>query len=104
MDHHDPLTTMLAFDIEVCKVKVDNRVVQALKIHLKYLKEKQLSAGVVIYVFTTNNFMCPDMAFNDWSKDKVVRLTNQKPMFHLDEGKNYTRAMFNNDIKQILKE
>ena len=101
---YDPLTTMMASDIKLCLTKVGGRMVETLKIHLKHPKEERLSSGVVIDVFTTNDFMCPVKAFKDWQKDKVVKLSTQKPMFRLAEGQNYTGAVFNNDLRMLLKD
>ena len=83
---YDPLTTLLATDITVCDVLVGSRVIEALKINIKHPKEECLSARVVIDVFATNNFMCPVKAFKDWHKDKIVILSNQKPMYRLADG------------------
>ena len=103
-EDYDPLTTLLASDIKVCEVKVEDRTILALKITLKHPKEERLSAGVVIDVFETKNFMCPVKAFVDWKRDKVVNLSSKKPMFRLAEGQNYTGAMFNKDLKKLLKD
>ena len=101
---YDPLTTMTASDIKLGKTKVEDRVVETLKIFLKHPKEERLSSGVVIDVFATGDFMCPVKAFKDWHKDKVVRLSPQRPMFRLAEGQNYTGALFNKDLKTLLKD
>ena len=101
--NYDPLTTLLTTDIKVCDVKVGDRVVDTLKITIKHPKEERLSAGVVFDVFATKDFMCPVKAFRDWQRDKVVRQTNTKPMFRLADGQNYTGAMFNRDIKRLLR-
>ena len=100
---YDPFTTLLAADIKVCDVKVKDRKVKALRINLKHPKEERLSAGVVIDVFATDNFMCPVKAFTNWMADKVVRLSNLKPQFRLAEGQNYTGSMFNKDIRKLLE-
>jgi hypothetical protein len=99
----DPLTTMMATDITLCLTKVGGTTVETLKIQLRHPKEERLSSGVVIDVFTTNDFMCPVKAFKDWMKDKVVKLSTQKPMFRLAEGQNYTGALFNKDLRSLLE-
>jgi thioesterase domain-containing protein len=90
--------------LSLCLTTVGGRKVETLKIHLKHPKEERLSSGVVIDVFTTNDFMCPVKAFKDWQKDKVVKLSTHKPMFRLAEGQNYTGAVFNNDLRTLLKD
>ena len=102
-DCFDPLTTMTAADIKVCQAKVGGKVMETLKIHLKHPKEERISAGVVLDVFETSDFMCPVKAFKDWMKDKVVCLSNLRPMFRLADGRNYTGAAFNADLRKLLE-
>lgn len=103
-DTYDPLTTLLAADITVCQVVTADRVTQALKIHLKHPKEERLSAGVIIDVFATNDFMCPVKAYMDWRRDKCVTLTSHRPLFRVTGGRNYTGAMFNVDLRKLMGE
>ena len=66
-------------------------------------QEERLSAGVKLDLFASGDFMCPVKAYKDWLKDKVVDLSTQKPLFRLADGRNYTGAMFNKDLKTLLK-
>ena len=102
-DKFDPLTTLLASDITVTKVSMADKEVEALKISIKHPKEERLSAGVVIDVFATGDFMCPVKAHTDWMRDKVVNLSSSKPMYRLADGRLYTGATFNKDLKALLK-
>ena len=101
---YDPLTTLLMQDVKVEEVKVDNRVIQTLRINLKHPKEERLSAGVIIDVFASDDFMCPVKAFKDWMTDKVVILAGARPIFRLRDGYSYTGATFNKDLKKLLSD
>ena len=101
---YDPLTTPLARDITLCDVRVADRTVKALRINLKHPKEERLSAGVVIDVFATNDFMCHVKASGDWMKDKQVSLASKGSMFRLKGGANYTGGMFNADLRKLLRD
>ena len=101
---YDPLTTMMASDVKLCKTKVNTKMVETLKVLIRHPKEERLSSGVVIDVFATGDFMCPIKAYKDWQKDKVVKLSTQKPLFRLAEGQNFTGALFNKDLKLLLKD
>ena len=98
------MTTMTAADIKVTRAEVSGVMVDTLKVYLKHPKEERLSAGVTIDVFPTGDFMCPVAAFKAWKRDKVVKLSAQQPLFRLADGRNYTGAAFNKDIKSMLKD
>ena len=98
------MTTMTAGDITVEKATLNGVKVDILKVHLKHPKEERLSAGVTIDCFPSGDFMCPVTAFLNWKKDKVCKLSTQKPLFRLANGENYTGTNFNRDLKSLLKE
>ena len=101
-EEYDPLTTMLTKDIVLQSVEVEGHKIQTLKVTIKHPKEERLSLGVVLDIFESGDFMCPVQAFQKWMKDKVVRLQTHKPLFRLADGRNYTGAMFNKDLKYML--
>ena len=103
-DKFDPMTTLLASDITSTEAMVGDRKVKALKMVLKHPKEERLSAGVIIDLFATGDFMCPVKAHTDWLRDKVVNLSTLKPMYRLADGQAYTGAAFNKDLRNILKQ
>ena len=99
----DPRTTMMAAAIKVAHAVVEGRRVETLQVYLAHPKEERLSAGVKLDLFATGDFMCPVKAFKDWMQDKVVKLSTQKPLFRLADGRNYTGYQFNKDLRVLLK-
>ena len=99
----DPKTTMLESAIKVSKAVVRGRKVSTLEVYLAHPKEERLSAGVKMDLFATGDFMCPVKAFLDWKREKVVKLSPGKPLFRLADGRNYTGAQFNKDLKVLLE-
>ena len=100
----DPKTTMMVPAIKLGQAVVERRKVETLVVYLAHPKEERLSAGVKLDLFSTGDFMCPVKAFRDWRQDKVVRLSESKPLFRLANGSNYTGSQFNRDLKSLLKD
>ena len=99
----DPKTTMMATAIKVSHAVVEGKKVETLEVYLAHPKEARLSAGVKLDLFATKDFMCPVKADKDWIKDKVVKLSDTKPLFRMADGRNYTGSQFNRDLKVLLK-
>jgi hypothetical protein len=100
---YDPMTTMTAGDVSAGAAIIEGTKAETLKVFLKHPKEERLSAGVVIDLFETGDFMCPIKAHKSWMRDKRVGLSGQGALFRLEGGKNYTGAIFNKDLKSVLK-
>lgn len=99
----DPKTTMMASAIKLSSALVEGKRVETLQVYLAHPKEERLSAGVKLDLFASEDFMCPVKAYRNWLQDKVVRLSSQKPLFRLADGRNYTGSQFNKDLKSLLK-
>lgn len=99
----DPKTTMMTSAIKVAHAMVEGKRVETLQVYLAHPKEERLSAGVKLDLFETGDFMCPVKAYKNWMQDKVVRLSTQKPLFRLADGRNYTGYQFNKDLKVLLQ-
>ena len=100
----DPKTTMMASAIKLGKARVNGRQVEILQVYLAHPKEERLSSGVRLDLFASGDFMCPVKAFKDWMQDKVVKLSSSRPLFRQADGRNYTGAQFNKDLKVLLKD
>ena len=98
----DPNSVMLEGAIKVKKTWMEGREVDSLSLYIAHPKEEKLSAGVVIDLFPTGDFMCPVTAYKNWQLDKGVELTPRRPLFRLEGGKNYTGRLFNSDIRSLM--
>ena len=99
----DPKTTMKTTAIKLARAKVEGKEVDVLQVYLAHPKEEKLSSGVTLDLFSTGDFMCPVKSYKDWMQDKVVSLSPGKPLFRLADGRNYTGAQFNSDLRVLLK-
>ena len=98
----DPSTVMMEGAIKLKRIKMEGREVDILSLYIAHPKEEKLSAGVVIDLFPSNDFMCPVNAYRNWQVDKGVRLVAGKPLFRLGDGRNYTGKLFNSDIRNLM--
>ena len=98
----DQNSVMLAGAIKVKKVRMKGREEDTLSLYIAHPKEEKLSAGVMIDLFQSQDFMCPITAYQNWHKDKGVKLNQQKPLFRLENGMNYTGRLFNKDIRSLM--
>ena len=73
-----------------------------LVIHLKSPKEEVISTGVNVELFATGTFSCPVSAWKKWRQVDKYRLSPTKPVFRTPEGKCFTGAQFNEDLKLLL--
>ena len=98
----DPNTTLLGADVRLVKTKVEGIEEELLVIHLKSPKEEVISTGVNVELFATGTFSCPVSAWKKWRQVDKYRLTPTKPVFRTPEGKCFTGAQFNENLKLLL--
>jgi hypothetical protein len=100
---YDPMTTLLASDVNIHKSVIVGTEATYLKIHLKCPKKDRLGHGVTVELFATGIFSCPVGAFTKWKAVSKVAKARVGPMFRKASGVCYTGQRFNKDLKALLE-
>ena len=96
-DDFDPLTTLLAEDVQVVENSGCNDK-SLLRIHLKSPKEKRVGKGVKLEVFENGTFCCPLRAWKKWRTK--VSLKKGSPVF-VEDGSCFTGRDFNSILTEM---
>ena len=99
----DPTSTLLAGDLGLETLSLEQGGQQVLKVRLKAPKEARLRHGVLLDLFPTGNYLCPMLAIRKYVQAMPFFLEDTKPLFRRCDGFAYTGAAFNRDLKELLQ-
>ena len=99
----DPTSTLLMRDMKIKQKNEQGKSVQVLQVLLKAPKEAK-GEGVFVDVFETSSYLCPVSAVNKYVASLGYVPNGDLPAFRTCQGKGYTGASFNDDLKVVLRD
>ena len=99
---YDVQTTLLWKDVKFTSVKMEEKDVKTMVIHVKSPKVDRVGAGDDIVVAELGNFMCPISAMKKYRE--VIRLKEEAgmPVFRVKSGACFTGADLNAKLKRLI--
>ena len=75
---------------------------ELLVVRLKSPKEEAIAKGINVELFATGTFSRPVRAWKNWRKADRYNLVPIKPVFRTSDGRCFTGAQFNKELKSLL--
>ena len=96
----DPHNALLGKDIKMKTVKVNNLETETMQVYLVTEKADSSGNGKIVDIYSSASTLCPIQAFKKF-RDQA-KIEEKKPVFRLQNGKNFTTKMLNEKLKQYL--
>ena len=100
----DPKFTLLGSNVKFSSIPVPRGSSDLVRIHIKSPKISRPGKGEDVEVFSLKSEYCPVKSLSRYSalKESMGLSDPSKPFFRQQSGANYTKSMFNIDLKKLL--